>query len=132
MQRGLARGPVDEAGAKDAPVAEREKHDLLSALAGHQASSEREAACRTRRVVQTTLGVMAEQKADGKRNRAIALAALLLMVMALGPFAWHLADELIEGEHISDITAQVALWACILSPAILAAALVAGWLHRRS
>jgi hypothetical protein len=54
------------------------------------------------------------------------------MVLALGPFAWHLADELFEGEHISDITAQIALWACILSPAILAAALVAGWLRRRS
>jgi Na+-driven multidrug efflux pump len=79
-----------------------------------------------------SLGVMQEQKASRKRSRAVAVAALLLMVLALGPFIWHLADELFEGEHITDIAAQFALWACILSPAILAAALVAGWLRRRS
>jgi hypothetical protein len=118
--------------AVDAEPAKKHDCDLLSALAGREANRECAAAYRTRRVVLASLGVMEEQKAGRRRHRAIALAALLLMAVALGPFLWRLADELFEGEHITDIAAQIALWACILSPAILAAALVAGWLRRRS
>jgi hypothetical protein len=106
--------------------------DLLRALAGKCAGDERAAADRTRRVVMASLGVLQEQKASRKRSRSVAVAALLLMTLALGPFAWHLADELIEGEHICDVTTQLSLAACILCPAILAAALVAGWLRNRS
>jgi hypothetical protein len=125
MRDGLAERP-----AVQTPVAGNE--ELLSALAGKQATRECATAYHTRRVVLASLGVMAEQKVCRRRHRAIAVAALMLMVLALGPFLWRLTDELFEGEHISDIAAQIALWACILSPAILAAALVAGWLRRRS
>ncbi|MDR3793540.1 MAG: hypothetical protein P4L03_09190 [Terracidiphilus sp.] len=127
MRDGLAQRP-----AVQTPAAETKNEQLLSALAGKDATRDCATACRTRRVVLASLGVMEEQKASRKRHRAIAVAALLLMILALGPFLWHLTDELFEGEHISDIAAQFALWACILSPAILAAALVAGWLRRRS
>lgn len=127
MSDGQAHRP-----AVAAEPAEKCKCDLLAALAGHEANRECAAAYRTRRVVLASLGVMEEQKASRRRHRAIALAALLLMAMALGPFLWRLSDELFEGEHITDVAAQFALWACILSPAILAAALVAGWMRRRS
>jgi hypothetical protein len=127
MVDGLAPKP-----AVDAATAEKMHCDLLSALAGREANRDCAAAFRTRRVVMASLGVLQQQKASGRRNRAVAVAALLLMVLALGPFIWHLTDELFEGEHMTDIAAQFALWACILSPAILAAALVAGWLRRRS
>lgn len=113
-------------------LAGEERRALLSALAGREAEGERAAASRTRRVVMASLGVMEEQRACRRRNRSIAVAILLLMALALGPFLWHLSYMLFEGEHICDIAAQVALGACIVSPAILAAALVAGWQRRRS
>lgn len=107
-------------------------HDLLSALAGTQAARDRAVAFKTRRVVMTSLGVMQDQKAGRKRSRALAIATILLVVLALGPFFWHVADDLIGGEHIADIATQTSLWVCILCPALLAAALIAGWRRNRS
>lgn len=105
-------------------------HDLLSALAGTQAGRDRAVAHRTRRVVMASLGVMQDQKAGRKRTRSLAIASVLLMGLALGPFFWHVADDLIGGEHISDIATQTSLWVCIACPALLAAALIAGWRRR--
>jgi hypothetical protein len=70
---------------------------------------------------------MLEQSASRRRSRALALAALLLVLLALGPFVWHVTDDLIGGEHMADIVTQTSLWICILCPVILAAVIVAGW-----
>jgi hypothetical protein len=105
--------------------------DLLSALAGMQAGRDRAVAQRTRRVVLASLGVIKEQKADRKRNKAIALASLLLILLALGPFVWRVVDDLIGGEHLSDIATQCSLMMCLFCPALLAAVLVAGWMRRQ-
>jgi len=75
---------------------------------------------------------MQEQKAGRKRIRAVALAAILLVGLLLGPMVWCSVDRLIEGEHWSDIASQFALWVCILCPALVACALVAGWARNRS
>ena len=104
--------------------------DLLAALTGTQASHERAVAYRTRRVVAASLGVMKEQKAGVRRNRAVALVSILLVILAMGPFVWRVTDDVISGEHWSDMATQTSLWVCILFPAVLAAALVAGWLRR--
>ena len=101
--------------------------DLLAALAGKQGARDREVAQKTRRVVQTSLGVMQDQQAGRRRSRALAVAALLLVLLALGPFVWRVTDDLIGGEHLADIATQTSLWICILCPAILAAVIVAGW-----
>lgn len=101
--------------------------ELLSALAGNQASRDCAVAHKTRRVVMASLGVMIDQKAGRKKSRAVAIASILLMILALGPFFWHVADDLIGGEHISDLATQTSLWVCIACPALLAAALIAGW-----
>ena len=101
--------------------------DLISALAGGQAGRERAVAHRTRRVVLTSLGVMQDQKAGSRRSRSLAIAAFLLAILAIGPFFWHVADNLLGGEHMSDIATQTSLWVCFLCPALLAAALLAGW-----
>ncbi len=105
--------------------------ELLSALAGNQAGQDRSVAYRTCRVVNASLGLMQEQKAGRKRMRAVALAAILLVVLLLGPLVWCSVDRLIGGEHWSDVTSQFALWECILCPALVAAALVAGWMRQR-
>ena len=85
----------------------------------------------TRRVVMASLGVLNDQKAYRKRSRALALAALLVVLLILGPLAWLVVDHFDSGGHIGDLTTDFSLWVCILCPAILAAALVAGRLRNR-
>ena len=105
----------------------QQRHDLLSALAGNEAGRERTVAEKTRRVVLASAGVMKDQRTDRKRSRSLALASILLVLLALGPFVWRVADDLVGGEHWNDMATQTSLWVCILCPALLAAALVAGW-----
>jgi hypothetical protein len=105
--------------------------ELLAALSGNQAGRERAVAYRTRRVVMASFGVMQDQKAGRKRGLALAMAAILLLILVLGPFLWRVADDLIDGEFFSDIPTQFSLWVCILCAALLAAALVAGWARKK-
>lgn len=123
----LVQNVASPAAANLATTGADRDRDLLSALAGNQAGRDRAVAHKTRRVVMASLGVMQDQKAGRKRSRALATASVLLMVLALGPFFWRVADDLIGGEHFGDIATQTSLWVCILCPALLAAALVAGW-----
>jgi hypothetical protein len=108
-----------------------QNRDLLSALAGNQAGRERQVAHRARRVVMTSYGVMQDQKAGRKRSRSLALASILLVILAMGPFVWRVTDDLIGGERWEDLTTQVGCWGCFLFLALLAAALVAGWKRQK-
>ncbi len=123
---GLAGGSGTGAG----PGADHDR-DLVSALAGKQAGREQAVAHHTRRVVLASHGVMQDQKAGRKRTRALALASILLVILAMGPFLWRVTDDIAGGEHWSDVATQGGLWLCILFPALVAAALVAGWLRQR-
>jgi Na+-driven multidrug efflux pump len=96
------------------------------------AERDREVARSTRRVVMASLGVLKQQKAGRKRIRAVALAAILVFLLVVGPLIWWAVDNLIAGEHLGDLTSQFSLWVCILCPALLAAAVMAGWLRNRS
>jgi hypothetical protein len=111
---------------------ERPDRGLAASCHTGTADRDREVAQSTRRVVMASLGVIKEQKAGRKRGRAIALASILVCVFVLGPLIWWAVDDFVAGEHLSDLTCQFALWICILCPALLAAAVMAGWLRRRS
>ena len=104
--------------------------ELLAALAGTRAANDGAVARRTRRAVLGSLGLMEEQKASRKRNRAMAVAGLMLAMLGMAPLIWHVADDLISGEHLCDLTTQLSLLICVLCPAFVAAVLVAGWMRR--
>jgi hypothetical protein len=105
--------------------------EAAASLAGCMADRDRNVAHRTRGVVMASLGVMKDQKAGRKRVRALALAATLVVLLVVAPPIWWAVDNLIAGDHLGDLTSQFSLWVCILCPALLAAALMAGWLRRR-
>jgi hypothetical protein len=105
---------------------------LLEALAGRDANRDRLVANRTRRVVIGSLGVLQEHKQNKSRARAVALAVTLVVLLLIAPLLWEATDSLIAGEHLGDAGNQWSLWACIVCPTLLGAALVAGWWRRRS
>lgn len=106
--------------------------EVLSALAGCDAEMAQVAAHRTRRVVMASLGVMQEHKAGLRRNRALALAATLLVFFVLGPPIWWIADTLIEEERLTSAMSEITVWGFFLSTALVASALLAGWMRRKS
>jgi hypothetical protein len=127
MASGAITGTAPESGADTGS-----RRELLAALAGGDAEMARVAAHRTRRVVMASLGVMREHKAGLRRKRALALAATLLVFVVLVPPIWWIADTLIEEERLTSAVSEITVWGFFLSTALVASALLAGWMRRKS
>lgn len=137
MNQGIETGETQPVAGSQAPdrssgAAQGLGPDILASLTGRDANRERAVALRTRRVVQSSLGVMREIKQDGSRVRARALAVTLVVLLLIAPLLWEATDSLVAGEHLGDPGNQWSLWACIVCPTLLGAALVAGWWRHRS
>jgi hypothetical protein len=105
------------------------RRDLAASLA--DSDRQRQVGHSTRRVVMASMGVLNDQKATRKRSRSLALAAVVVMILFLSPLVWVVVDHFSSGGHLGDLTTEFNLWVCILCPALLAAALMAGWLRKR-
>jgi len=106
--------------------------EVVAAIGGHRSERARALAERTRRVVLASRGVLFERKAGHRRVSALALAAAIAILLALAPLVWWAVDTMVAGEHLGEMTGQIALWACMLCAALVAATLVAGWMRGRS
>ncbi|HET7103170.1 MAG TPA: hypothetical protein VFI20_03700 [Terracidiphilus sp.] len=124
-------GPANDA-VPDANGGRGDDRDLVKTLAGIEGERERVSAQRTRRVVMASLGVMKDQKAGQRRNRSLALAAILVLIFVLGPLAWWTVDRFIANGRLSDIYCEFSALIIFIGAALLGSALLAGWLHRRS
>jgi len=127
-----ASTPLSPSTKIGAPSVDSPSPELLNALAGKDASSDQAVAHRTRRVVLGSLGVLKDQKQTGSRARSLALAITVIVFALIAPLVWEATDSLIAGEHLADPGSQLSLWAIVLCPTLLGAALVAGWWKHRS
>jgi len=81
---------------------------------------------KTRRAVRDEVISTQERRVRQLRVMGVALTGFLCLMVLLAPAIWNGMEEILAGEHILDLPAQVALISFMLFPAMLAA-LIAFW-----
>jgi hypothetical protein len=103
--------------------------DLLRAVAGLDASAQQPLVSRTRRAVRVADESRRVQGERGRRQIGITLFVFGGILILLAPTIWGGIDDLMSGEHFTDLPAQVALFSSFLLLAVVGA-LVAVWRSR--
>jgi hypothetical protein len=111
---------------------EPSQSDLIEAVSGLHGDRDRSVGEKTRRVVMASAGVIQDQQAGRKKIRAWAIAATLVVFFIVAPPIWWLTETLIEDQHLTSTFGEVAIWGFFSITALLGAALLAGWLRRKS
>jgi hypothetical protein len=102
---------------------------LLRAVGGHDVSAQLPIVARTRRAIRVANETRREDGKRGRRTFGISLFAFGALFVLLAPVLWASLDDLIGGEHFTDLPTQVALVSTLLMMSIVAA-LVILWRSR--
>ena len=103
--------------------------DLLRAVSGRDVNAQLPVVARTRRAIRVADENRREQSERERRTLGISLFAGGAMFVLLAPVLWDSLDDLIGGEHFSDLPTQVALICTLLMMSVVAA-LVVLWRSR--
>ena len=103
--------------------------DLLHAVSGRDVRGHQPIVERTRRAIRVADENRRQSDENGRRSIGIAVFALGALCILLAPALWSSVDEMIGGEHFSDLPTQVGLLSAALLLGIVAA-LAAGWRTR--
>jgi hypothetical protein len=95
--------------------------DLLRALTGHDAGAQLPVVARTRRAIRVADESRREQGERDRRTFGISLFAGGALFVLLAPVLWDSMDDLIGGEHFTDLPTQVALISSLLMISVVAA-----------
>jgi hypothetical protein len=95
--------------------------DLLRAVTGHDAGAQLPVVARTRRAIRVADESRREQGERDRRTFGISLFAGGALFVILAPVLWDSVDDLIGGEHFSDLPTQVALISSLLMISVVAA-----------
>src|SRR5258708_7176128 len=83
--------------------------DLLGAVAGHDAGGQLPVVARTRGAIRVAEESRREQGERDRRTFGISLFAGGALFLLLAPALWDSVDDLIGGEHFTDLPTQVAM-----------------------
>jgi hypothetical protein len=111
--------------------ATRNDKDLLRAISGRDVNAQLPLVARTRQAIRVADENRREQSERERRTLGISLFAGGALFVLLAPVLWDSMDDLIGGEHFSDLPTQVALISTLLMMSVVAA-LVVLWRSRSS
>jgi hypothetical protein len=106
--------------------APRRPADLARSIAWPDYDANLKLAQKTRRAVRDEVISSGERRVRQLRVMGVALIGFLCLMVLLAPAIWNGLEDILAGEHILDLPAQVALLSLMLFPAMLAA-LIAFW-----
>lgn len=96
------------------------------------ADRDRAVAHKTRRVVLASLGILNDLKAGHKRNRAVAVAAILVLFSVMALPLWFLFYSMFADDNTAGVAWEIAVSGFFLCCGLVGSALLVGWLRARA